>query len=313
MTDKYYDHGIIARITDVVNEPRTMLTPLRGYAQLPLISLEDSVESIQDILPDIRQQAWTAKERCSLSSTQDNLSHDESAAILLYTMEWEPQDQSVYFVLNRLLRSEDRRRVKPFYSYLKLLLTALWKLPPVCRTVFRGVNTNLEDAYVKNQSYTWWGFSSTTETLDKTEEFLGTKGNLRTLFAIECTNGRQINRHSYFKTENEVLLPPATHFQVVSKINPSKDLHIIQLKEIKPKFPLLEPPFTSSTILPVTHVSYPLHKTVSNKDNPNVTDDTENETVPKVTQMIPVIANTGLLKEHQYATVIANAEQNSLP
>ncbi len=67
----------------------------------------------------------------------------------------------------------------------------------------------------------------------------------RTLFAIECQSGKDIRQHSYFKRENEVLLPAAWEFQIESVVPLADGLSIIQLKEVEPKYPLLE---TSSTI-----------------------------------------------------------------
>ncbi|CAF1640551.1 unnamed protein product, partial [Didymodactylos carnosus] len=39
-----------------------------------------------------------------------------------------------------------------------------------------------------------------------------------------------------------------TQFQVIGKLNPAPNLHIIQLQEIKGKYPLLESPFATTTI-----------------------------------------------------------------
>ena len=91
-------------------------------------------------------------------------------------------------------------------------------------------------------------YSSCTEslTLLESEKFLGNTGT-RTLFNIECESGKEIYRHSYFQEEKEILLLPATQFQVLGKINPAPGFHIIHLKETKPPFPLLQPPFSHST------------------------------------------------------------------
>ena len=72
------------------------------------------------------------------------------------------------------------------------------------------------------------------------EQFLGSTGT-RTFFTIECTSGKDIRQHSYFQSEDEILLPPGRQFQVVSSLNQSGGLYMIQLKEIEPPFPLLEP------------------------------------------------------------------------
>ncbi len=76
------------------------------------------------------------------------------------------------------------------------------------------------------------------------EAFMDPSGK-RTLFAIECQSGKDIRQHSYFKRENEVLLPAAWEFQIESVVPLADGLSIIQLKEVEPKYPLLE---TSSTI-----------------------------------------------------------------
>ena len=57
---------------------------------------------------------------------------------------------SVYEIVNTALRSEDRAKVKPFASYLRLLLGALHKLPKVVTVLHRGVVADLGAEY--NQS-----------------------------------------------------------------------------------------------------------------------------------------------------------------
>ena len=43
--------------------------------------------------------------------------------------------QFLYGTLNQLLRDEDRSKLMPFFSYLKLLLTALERLPNIKQMV----------------------------------------------------------------------------------------------------------------------------------------------------------------------------------
>ncbi|CAF4918695.1 unnamed protein product, partial [Rotaria magnacalcarata] len=74
-----------------------------------------------------------AKEKCKKPA--DGLTHDESASIMLYSMGWEPIEQCLYFALNAALRSEDRGNLDPWYLYLKLILTALSRLPTQHRFV----------------------------------------------------------------------------------------------------------------------------------------------------------------------------------
>jgi hypothetical protein len=148
-------------------------------------------------------------------------------------------------MLNRSLKHEDRKDLRPFFKYMKLLITALAKLSHVPQsTIWRGITKDLSAEFPPGTEVTWWGFSScTTEmTVLKNNMYLGNTGN-RTLFSVEAINSRAICAHSHFKNENEVLLLPGTRMIVQSQLNPASDLYIIHLKKIIPDEILLEPPF----------------------------------------------------------------------
>ena len=233
------------RITDVTAEPLKLLTPIGGYEKMPLVSLEEAVDKLVPVLPTIQSHAYVAKQQCQ--NPADGLSSDESASIMLYTMEWKPHNECLYFVLNDLLRSANRQQdLEPWYLYLRLLLNALFRLPPVRTMVHRGVRLDLGSRYHKEQTVVWWGFSSCTTNIEvlKSKQFLGDT-DARTLFYIQCETARDIGKHSYFPTEDEVLLLAATQFQVTGCLNQG-DLCIIHLKEISPPFPLLQPISTMS-------------------------------------------------------------------
>jgi hypothetical protein len=229
-----------SRFKDVGAEPLRMLLPIQGYENMPLVSLEEAFYPLISLVPQIKRMVHIVKERCE--DPQDGLTVDESASIMLYTMEWVSKQKSFYFILNSTLRAENRQRLKPWFRYLKLVLTALSKLPSARRCVYRGIKADLNQLYPKGRVCVWWGFSSCTTTLEvlQSEDFLGKKGN-RTMFTIECDTGKDIRNHSTFQMENEILLPAARQFKVVSSLDSGNNLHIIQLREIEPIFPLLEP------------------------------------------------------------------------
>jgi hypothetical protein len=223
-----------------INEPLTMMTPIQGYDQMPLVPLEQAVQPLVPFIPEVQQMAHITKARCK-NPPPDSLTVDQSAAIMLYTLGWEPKESSVYYILNAALRKEDRQVLKPWFLYLKLFFTALSLLPSTPRTVFRGMKRNEKHRYKKGEKVVWWGFSSCTSTMDvlNDEAFLGKSGE-RTFFTIECQSGKDIQQHSYFKSESEVLLPAAREFKVESIVPQSGGLNMIQLKETQPKYPLLE-------------------------------------------------------------------------
>ena len=236
----------ILRLSDIAKEPLEFLLPIGGYEEMPIVSLEIAVEPLVPFLPSVQSYAYVAKQRCK-NPPPDDLTIDESASIMLYSMGWKPLDKCLYVALNAVLRSKDRDQLEPWFLYLKLFLTALSRLPSTHRFVYRGVKLDLHEDYPKGKTIVWWGFSSCTDSIDvlQSELFLGTTGT-RTMFTIECDSGKDIRKHSYYPSEDEILLLAATQFKVMGCLNQGNGLYTIQLQETQPPFPLLHPIFISS-------------------------------------------------------------------
>ena len=242
MTTQFEDTNaarLMKRLSDIFAEPENRLLPIEGYDKEPLVSLEEAIKPLIPIVADVERKAFMVKK--DRRSPTDDLSSDESASITLYTMEWQPYEKCLYFCLNQSLRDKEREKLKPWFPYLKLFLTALEKLPSTRCTVFRGVKKNLGGDYKINSTLIWWAFSSCTTNVGilQSEKFLGKEGD-RTLFAIDCCSGKNISQHSYYRRENEILLPPARQFTVVSCLDQGHGCHLIQLRETKPPVVLME-------------------------------------------------------------------------
>ena len=131
-TSEQINHRLIA---DIQDEPDQMLKPIAGYEKETLLPLEEACKPLQGILNhELKQNITIAK--INSKQPEYGLTVDEAAAIHLYTMEWEEHEQSLYFVLNRTLRLADRSKLRPWFRYLKLFLTGLFKLPSVIILVF---------------------------------------------------------------------------------------------------------------------------------------------------------------------------------
>lgn len=235
------ENGSVNRFLDADEEPLRALTPIGGYQLQPLVSLEEAVRPLSHLLHNLNNMVCTAK--WNSREPQDNLTTDESAAIHLYTMQWPNPYPSLYTLLNRTLRSEQRNDLIPWFRYLKLFLTALHKLPSIKDTIWRGIRGDVSSQYQTDQI--WWGVSSCTDTMEVMERFVGRSG-VRTLFTIEAFSGKSIKAHSHYKKENEILLIPGTYFKVRSKWSPAENLFIIQLRETDPPWQLIAPPCQSS-------------------------------------------------------------------
>jgi hypothetical protein len=129
---------------------------MEDYEDIPLLSLKTAVENLEDIVSKVVQYAALAKDRCI--APDDGLSQDESVSIQLYTMIWRPNFQSLYVQLNTAIRAEDRTKLVPYNSYLKILLNALSKLKPVKTTAWRGIKADLTGQYPVGKTFVWRGF-----------------------------------------------------------------------------------------------------------------------------------------------------------
>jgi hypothetical protein len=240
--------GEISRVSDLSDEPVDhLLVPIQGYEDQPLLPLNETIKPISPFFNRIENYAFVALRNCQ--NPTDGLDQQESASIHLYTMEF-GGGPSLYQLLNQSLRAENRNELKPWFLFLKLFFTALYKLPSQCKTVWRGIkNVDLSSKYTEGTKFAWWGVSSCNTNIKTLESntFLGKTGE-RTIFSIECFDGKSVANHSYFKNrEDEVILLPGSYFEVIGQLNPAPQLHIIQLKQITPPITFLEPPFSKST------------------------------------------------------------------
>lgn len=240
MASKSTSETAALRFVDFGTIPKRPLAPIEGYENMPIVSLEEAVKPLVDIVRNVERNAFIVKHNCD--EPKEGLTADESASIMLYTLESSPHEDSFYVILNTTLRSEQRQGLKPWFLYLRLILTALARLPSDRRTVNRGVREDLRERYPIGKSFVWWGFSSCTSSVGvlEGESFFGKTGT-RTLFQIECYSGKNIREHSFIQHEDEILLPPARQFIVTSCLTAGNGLQIIQIKETEPKYPLIKP------------------------------------------------------------------------
>jgi hypothetical protein len=160
------------------------------------------------------------------------LTRGMAAALYLYTLE-----SPFYKVINTLLREVDRTPLKPFFPFLKLILTGARRLPKETDGICRGVAVAFADLdgaaeYVVRKKVVWWPFSSSTQDKDmllKGGQFLGTTGK-RTLFIINPATARNIQDFSAIKKEAERLILPGTPFRVMG-VKPEGNLTTVYLEE----------------------------------------------------------------------------------
>lgn len=231
----------IGLATDVTLEYDQFITAVTGYENKPTVSIEEAVKSLESTINEIKRQVITAK--AMLKNRPKDLSEDQAAAIMLYTTSSTRHEKCVSSILNEALRSKNRQKLEPWFLYLKLFFVALDRLPTMTnRRLFRGIKTDVSDSYQVGQRVIWLGFSScsTKKDVAESEKFFGKTGK-RTMFIIDSKSGKNIDKYSYYINEGEVMLLPATQFQVVNCCKREGDLYEIHLKEMDDFYSLLSP------------------------------------------------------------------------
>ncbi|CAF4092970.1 unnamed protein product [Adineta steineri] len=205
------------------------LSPICGYWNEKLVSLEDALKFIEPRSDELENSIKTAKKDCHFPS-EHGLTHDESAAIFLYTME--EGDHSLHRVLNQALRSEDRSVVKSWFPYLKLFDTALTKLPTVKKNIWRGVIGDISQYFNKNEELTWWSITSCSLSMLTIMHFLASETTM-TLILIEAVHGKYVTGYTKYPNEDEVLLGPGTQLRVVSDaLDHPGGVNVVHLVEV---------------------------------------------------------------------------------
>ncbi len=200
-------------------------SPIFGYEDSPLLTLEESLEEIIVSNPDIANCVKTAKKKYNRRSAL--LKRDESAAIYLYSM-----SSSFYSCLNKALRAEDREKLRPWFPFLKLFITGLKRLPSITGTIWRGVNFDDTLTFVDDDEHIWWSINSCSKAIDVVQAFIGNTG---TLYAIEALDGRDISEYSANPDEQEVILMPGTHVRRKSgSLNLVDRIFALHLEQVNP-------------------------------------------------------------------------------
>ena len=215
---------------------------LAGLEKVPLSGLDDALGFIKgpgapsrDALRDGAAAAY-AKADALLADGPDphGLGREEIAAVNIYTQ------QVLYRALNAAMRGEVRSNVKVYWGYIRLLQHALFKLPKVSgsQAIFRGVKgpspditlAQLKAMIATGEHFLWWGFSSTSTSLEAVNAFLGDAK--RVIFTIDGgSSARDVKRYSDYVQEDELLMPCGSAFLVNTASSPAENLLLVSIQQ----------------------------------------------------------------------------------
>ncbi|GAB3802652.1 ADP-ribosyltransferase domain-containing protein [Micromonospora zhanjiangensis] len=211
-----------------VKDEGLALPAITGVFDTPLMDFPQALAPVTKVLSGLDWQVQRSHE-FGLQQADDRpdvLSAAEAAALHLYTCE-----SAFYRQINATLRNPDRGRIAPYLPYLRLLFSAVSRLPVRTEPLWRGVALDLRAQYPVGRTVTWWGVSSCTSKLGVAQGFMGGRGR-RTLFEVTPVRAVGIRRFSAFSGEEEFILAPGTQLAVTDVRAERNGLCTVRLTEL---------------------------------------------------------------------------------
>ncbi|MFC7484971.1 hypothetical protein ACFQX7_39865 [Luedemannella flava] len=173
-------HKLYLERLESVKDEGLALPAITGVFDTPIMDFREAIAPAAKVLSGLDWHVDRSHQfgRKHADDATEGPSADEVAALYLYTCE-----SAFYRQINAALRSPDRTRVVPYLPYLRLLFSAVSRLPVRRDPLWRGVRLDLRSQYPVNQTVTWWGVSSCTSKLSVAQAFMGGRGK-RTLFEV---------------------------------------------------------------------------------------------------------------------------------
>jgi hypothetical protein len=181
------------------------------YKNQPDSSLDSALKPVSLYVDQLDYYIKKAKKFRHFPS-EHHVTEDESAAIYLYMDDW--GHQSLHRVLNQILQSNDRTKVKPWLGFLKIFNTALEKLPNVKDTIWRGLPVDLTEKLQENEELILCSLTSCSLSADVIKSCLSSNS---VLCCIDPLYGKDVCHYTPHANDQEVLLRPGTRLRVKSK------------------------------------------------------------------------------------------------
>ncbi|MFJ1805225.1 MULTISPECIES: ADP-ribosyltransferase domain-containing protein [unclassified Streptomyces] len=224
-------HQLYLERLSSVKDEGLVLPAIDGVFATPLMDFRDAVSPVAALLSGLDRHVQRShefgKRRADETAVDPSAGPDADAiaALYLYTCE-----SAFYREINAILRSPDRTKVIPYLPYLRLLFSAVSKLPARTESLWRGVSLDLRAQYPLGRTVTWWGVSSCTSKFSVARAFLGSRGK-RTLFEVQPVRAVGIRSFSAFTDEEEFILLPGTQLEVVDVKTERGGLCTVKLAE----------------------------------------------------------------------------------
>jgi len=202
-----HDYSAMQRISNIAlttNNPQQLMT---GYHDEPRASLEEALQPVNGRMDHLSQHIKEAKAKCHHPS-EHNLTRDESAAIYIYTMKWD--NRCVHNQLQGALNSGDRSQLKPWFMYLKLLKSALDKLPTASTGIWQGTSFDhrLNEKFSSQSASLYTSLGSCSPSEGEIKKYLHKHSGPKTmLINYESVNGKLVTGYTASKSHEIIIWP----------------------------------------------------------------------------------------------------------
>jgi hypothetical protein len=217
---------------------------LKDVGDVTLDMPVDELLPVDEMDPGVRGMALELSE-AFYDTVDDDRGLPETGVRVLNICTMENGESSVYRRCNAALHERNREAVRPWAKYIAALLEALRRCPRYCGVLYRGMraawDAKMDKRYAEGKKVYFWGFTSATTKMEvlMSPQFLGPTGD-RVLFIIQAQyTGVSLSGLSMVPSEEEVLLPPCSCFEVLSKFRDAHGLVIVQMKQITSALELL--------------------------------------------------------------------------
>lgn len=177
------------------------------------LSLESSLQGFLDEIDHLDHYIQQAKQLCNKSS-EYNLTIDESAAIYLYTYEW--NENSLQSVLNQALQSGIPIKIERWQEFWYLFINALKKLPTIQRTIWKGLPNDLVLTFDSSSDIVCWNITSGCLSEKMMKSMLHHDS---ILCSINVLQGKDIRAYTCDNSYEEILLLPGTHLRLNNRLS----------------------------------------------------------------------------------------------
>jgi hypothetical protein len=225
------EYSTMQRFNKIGISTSNPLTLINGYLDEPLLPLEDALKPFDGKINQLSDYIKEAKTKCHYPS-EHNLTHDESAAIYIYTMKWD--HECLYDHLQAAWKSEDRAKLKPWFKYLKLFKTALDKLPNVKTEIWQGTSYDekLKEQLSSQSLSLYSSMGSCSPSEKELKEYLEKRGDTKMiLVGYKSINGKLVTDYIANRWKEVMVWPGlklAVAKYVVDDINGSLIIHLIK-------------------------------------------------------------------------------------